>query len=437
MSVVTTLAVTVAVAIVKQMVSSWLGDEMKSQISQDLLDLGQDRLLDRFVKKVQADPVEQLARQVVTGMAPLWEQESRDLGENARAAVVFALAETIARVEAGDLIQQRLNGKQLANALQNQHAAWTVGLSGAETAIYARLLQEICGQIVYMTNHFAGYATLLDRHLLESQDELLDNTRQLLAGPAEDAREYERAYRQALPNALNRFDPIGIGYAEENVRRQRLDMAYMGLRLEMDETSARAETLGVEERSLLKAERPLLPRGGVLPEILPNSSRMVIRGQPGSGKSTLLRWLAARTSREELGQEWSALSSWDGMVPFYLRLRSIKQGKVPNAQEWPKWNVPALALEPPSDWMHQLLTRGRALILIDGVDEVAAKDRKSLLESLEALVAAYPLARYVITSRPAAIKNWPEWSEWTRTAGFETASLQEMELEQVFAFVDR
>ncbi|MBP8110523.1 MAG: NACHT domain-containing protein, partial [Caldilineaceae bacterium] len=439
MSAVATLTLTVSFAIVKHMVSDWLDGGAKGQVAQDLVDLCKERILDGSGGKSPSKQLDQLAQQVVAGMGPVWEKESRQLDDGTRAAIVLAVGQTVAAAEpnVGTLIQHRLDGDRLAKSMLAQHKTLTTGFSADEQTLYTRLLTEVCGQIVYMANHFAGYTTLFDRHILQTLDDLLRNTGCLLTGPSAQAQAFEQEYRDALPIQLNRFDPIGITYAEDVLRQQRLDLAYVGLRLEQEGSFLRQDAQRFLDRQDMESIQPPVNRVGTIHEMLGLSSRLVIRGQPGSGKSTLLRWLAGRSSRRQLGQDMAGLASWDDTVPFYLRLRAFKSGEIPSPKEWPALNARLLAADVPGGWMQGLLKDGRALVLIDGVDEVSEKHRKTLLESLQTLVQTYPLARYVITSRPAAIKNWPEWIDWSRSAGFETVSLQEMEPEQVYAFVDR
>ncbi|MCE7984761.1 MAG: NACHT domain-containing protein [Caldilinea sp. CFX5] len=184
------------------------------------------------------------------------------------------------------------------------------------------------------------------------------------------------------------------------------------------------------------AERPQRVVGSIQ-EILTYAPRLVIQGQPGSGKSTMLRWLAIQLALRTLSQEQPALASWDDCIPFYLQLRTFANKALPTPSEWPTLQVRQLALKPPDRWMHEVLSDGRAVVLIDGVDETPEGQRAELLQWLQEVMNAYPWARYIITSRPAAIKLWPEWIDWSRSSGFLTLSLQEMELEQCFHFINQ
>ena len=82
--------------------------------------------------------------------------------------------------------------------------------------------------------------------------------------------------------------------------------------------------------------------------------------------------------------------------------------------------------------MHVQLKTGRAIILVDGVDEVSTLQRESVRIWLKDLVEAYPRARYIITSRPRAVEE-----NWMRYEGFSDAELQPMELADIYTFIER
>ena len=59
------------------------------------------------------------------------------------------------------------------------------------------------------------------------------------------------------------------------------------------------------------------------------------------------------------------------------------------------------------------------------------------LDKLKDLILTYPLAYYVVSSRPQALKTdkWLEWQEWTVANHFTDVTLQEMDEPQVDRFV--
>jgi hypothetical protein len=89
-----------------------------------------------------------------------------------------------------------------------------------------------------------------------------------------------------------------------------------------------------------------------------------------------------------------------------------------------------IAADMPRGWVHRLLREGRALILIDGVDELPESQRRPARDWLAALVDAFPDARYVVTSRPGAAA-----STWLERENFDAAEVRPMGWTDVPEFV--
>jgi hypothetical protein len=86
--------------------------------------------------------------------------------------------------------------------------------------------------------------------------------------------------------------------------------------------------------------------------------------------------------------------------------------------------------EAPRGWVRAQLDSGRALVLVDGVDELPSNERNSVAEWLGALTERFPNARYVITARPTAVAD-----TWLTDVGFARSSLEAMPPSLVQAFV--
>jgi NACHT domain len=80
----------------------------------------------------------------------------------------------------------------------------------------------------------------------------------------------------------------------------------------------------------------------------------------------------------------------------------------------------------PAGWVHRQLTDGRCLVMVDGVDEVPEGRRKEVRSWLFQLTNAYPLARLLVTARPAAAE-----ADWLAAEGFFTVRLEPMEPDDI------
>ncbi|GAA2417653.1 hypothetical protein GCM10010191_30390 [Actinomadura vinacea] len=75
----------------------------------------------------------------------------------------------------------------------------------------------------------------------------------------------------------------------------------------------------------------------------------------------------------------------------------------------------------PRGWVHGRLMSGRALLLVDGVDEVTASQRQAVRQWVRGLAGEFPGIRVVVTSRPAAAA-----ADWLRAEGFATSFLEQL-----------
>lgn len=84
----------------------------------------------------------------------------------------------------------------------------------------------------------------------------------------------------------------------------------------------------------------------------------------------------------------------------------------------------------PKGWVERQLDSGRALLLIDGVDELLDRERRAVRDWLRKLLVAYDGVRVVVTSRPAAAG-----ADWLRGEDFTAMHLDRMSPPDLAAFV--
>ena len=140
----------------------------------------------------------------------------------------------------------------------------------------------------------------------------------------------------------------------------------------------------------------------------------------------MLQWLAVTSARKNFD---GALEDWYGGVPFFIQLRRYAGQELPRPEEFVVAVAPAEADRMPQGWVHRQLDNGRALILVDGVDELSDDDRRRARNWLLDLTASFEQARFVVTSRPTT----PE--AWLSDTGFRHCTLQPMTLDDVESFV--
>ncbi|MFC8283816.1 NACHT domain-containing protein [Streptomyces cyaneofuscatus] len=224
---------------------------------------------------------------------------------------------------------------------------------------------------------------------------------------------YEAGYAQALGVAYRRTKIFGLDELSRHDAEWDLDTAYLSL-----EAQAQAK-----DRS---APAPPLPQR--IDTLLTDRPRVLLRGEAGAGKTTLLWWLAAHASAHTLDDDLAPLN---GLVPFVVPLRTLRArgGGFPSPAELS--GTAGLVVDAaPEGWAGRVLESGRALLLVDGLDEVPPEDREQAHAWLSQLLARYPETRCVATVRPLAVEP-----DWLRSEGFAELRLLPMRNEDIQAFV--
>lgn len=204
-----------------------------------------------------------------------------------------------------------------------------------------------------------------------------------------------------------------------------LDRIYIRLRTKRQREIAEEDRWLAQEANLAPGERNRRPEESMatteivtvsVEEALAQARRLVVLGDPGSGKTTLLRYLALLYARDmaedrSLVRERLGLAE-PGSLPILLPLRQIgaflrneygAEDDIEGHIELLRFLLRSLENERiplPEDFFDLWLTQGKAVILLDGLDEVADPDlRRRVSRLVESFTRAYPSCRYVVTSR--------------------------------------
>ncbi|MER0444892.1 NACHT domain-containing protein [Streptomyces sp. Edi4] len=334
------------------------------------------------------------------------------LPQHERTAAVDAVRDSFAAagtLDAGRLFGLGLAPERLATELRSPHP-------GPGEALYEELLALCCAHVLeQLTAHpsFAARAAVEQTRAADSARKLIEDVRDRV-GPRPDAATlaFEEKYARYVAQAHGRLELFGLTLGR-SASEWPLDTAYISLAV----TDEPRQALGLPDTgpATVSVERALAGTG-----------RLLLRGAAGSGKSTLIQWLALNSARRTFGPE---LADWNRCVPFLLRLRAFTTAEsLPMPEDFLR--SAGVPFAPPPLWTESLLSEGRALVLVDGVDEVPLRLRARTEAWLKTLVTAFPRARYVVTTRPSAVSE-----DWLAGRGFVVHSLLPMEREGVRAFV--
>jgi hypothetical protein len=335
------------------------------------------------------------------------------LPENERLAAVAAVQDSFAAagpIDAERLFATDLDPVRLAAELR----APVPDLVERARDLYGELLGLCCAHVVEQLTAQPSFAARAAVEQKRRTGVLLRD--RATPRPTADALDFEERYARFVAEAHGRLELYGLTLGRSGSDWP-LDTSYISLAVTGH--GGYSSSFGLPHQGLtpLKAEQALA-----------SSDRILLRGPAGSGKSTLVQWLALNAAGRRFGPE---LADWNRCVPFVLRLRSFASAEtLPLPEDFLR--ASGVPLSAPPGWMESVLSQGRALVLVDGVDEVPSRLRTRTQAWLKALVAAFPHARYVVTTRPSAV---PE--DWLSQQGFVAHSLLPMGQDDIRTFVTR
>ncbi|GGR85325.1 ATP-binding protein [Streptomyces aureoverticillatus] len=412
-------------------------------------------LAEKNVRHLVAELVRQALR---TGERPVAEDEVE--------AVVQALTRTLLALGAvtlTDVEAVSLGHEELASRLRRTSGRPERDLSADATYFYDRLLDTAC---LHILNFFTQRSTFVARTLVEQsrrQAELIAKVDELIArnplpGAADAA--FEQRYLAYVAKKHGKLTIFGIDLAN-SPGKWPLDAAYLSLTATRRGKHVGDILFADEWRQVFDADLDAAPRPA--DEALAAHDRVLLRGEAGSGKTTLVQWLAVSAARQVLDgrgervrypgggdapnpgegadrvpppedERGDRMAYLHDRVPYVLPLRTLtRHGERLPA---PKDFLPAvgspLAGTQPDGWESRVLTAGRALVLVDGIDEVPDTERARTRAWLTDLMEAYPGNRWLVTSRPSAVRE-----DWLADEEFTELTLAPMSGTDVAAFIRR
>ncbi len=164
------------------------------------------------------------------------------------------------------------------------------------------------------------------------------------------------------------------------------------------------------------ANRTLDPFGA-----LSEYKRLVILGMPGSGKTMLLRRITETFAEGSFGD------LPDEPVPVLMEI-----SKLQSPQQDLMEQISDLLRDskfPDGDAFKRYLTRGKLILLFDGLDEAGDGDRQGWFDGIRNLTAVYPSSRFVVTCRPSSYRD-----EF-KSIGAKTLTIEELDNQQIQDFL--
>jgi hypothetical protein len=138
-------------------------------------------------------------------------------------------------------------------------------------------------------------------------------------------------------------------------------------------------------------------------QVARNYERLLVFGKPGSGKTVYLQWLATRCCEGAL---------FPNLVPVFLSFKDVAEAENrPSLQAYIEQYFTWCQVPNPIAVADQLLTSGRILLLIDGLDEVQETDRNRVQRQIQEFTRRFHRCRYVFSCRPPLRLQLPRFEQ--------------------------
>ncbi|PDW02297.1 NACHT domain-containing protein [Candidatus Viridilinea mediisalina] len=249
--------------------------------------------------------------------------------------------------------------------------------------------------------------------------------------PAAPQADYDAALRRYLKHLYTTHAAIDLRGIDQRQMDMPLREVYISLTVR--EVAAAEGVLRGGVRAFMEKVRQVIGREDAPLEAhvqavewttILRQPRLAVIGLPGSGKTTLLHYTAVRLCEvlarddraclDELGL--AEVTQQHPPVPLLLPLRELGAflGES-RGRELAGANAKLLFdclhnyyrdLDLPPDFFQRICAAGRAIFLLDGLDEVPHTDDRIFVSAImRSLVTRYPDCRYVLTSRPKAYEG--------------------------------
>lgn len=414
-----------------------------------VLDVGDEQLKSWLKDKALKSKIELIQAEVIEAIEDNLSQNVAE--ERFEFIVEHALQAFSESFSLDSLLQAHVNpssverwGSSASKALE--------GSTDGEHQLYRTVLQSTVRALIGQISDLPGYHTWLIENLggLHLKVGTLGGiVKKYLGDKARQDFEFELEYREELRDQLDvvqlfiEHTPI-----DSAAKRQKLQAAYVKVQLASGSAEG-ASSVNISAPDLLNGQNG-------------QTTRIVLLGRAGSGKTTLLRWLGLQTlpeinrtgsdllqaqqpgSFEPLWEMVSRLATgltglkfntytkkeiltntveetlrsanildtptsksvgtWRSKIPFFIRLRDLSAGP------WPTPNGFLCSVNTKSDmpegWAQRLLSLGRGLVLIDGLDELAQDRRESAVEWIRNQLCKHHEDNIiVVSSRPQAVES--------------------------------
>jgi hypothetical protein len=368
-----------------------------SALHQWAVERGADKVVAQRHKRAFGD-VTKVVREVEQELSILRRTEFRDVMDDEWQAAQLTAAQALDAAELTKLARTEpavltAPGRLRARVRRSGRAALaSAALGDGGVEVYERLLDLGCERLARQMRGIDEIMRTVQADTATQVAELKDSVNALGRSVSDRER-----------NRTDSFEHHYVSYVAAEHATFELFQVSAGRAPARQEFADSYTVPSIARRQRTQPDLALTGAGAQGAHVIAGAPRVLLLGGAGAGKTTFLRWLAHTTAAEVRDRGADANSPWQGVVPFFVPLRQFTESGLPDPEDLVRVAAPALAGEKPDGWVSSLLRSGRAMLLVDGVDEVLFADRERVRTWLAGMLRGYPLARYVVSSRPSAV----------------------------------
>lgn len=432
--------------IAKGILNIWLADDdemFTKEVSKNFVGILASKTKDIIAQRKGARQFEVISEEMAENLLPIF-NASKNTSEERKKEIAQIIGVAINNLSVTPKILASNNFKPekieellVAETVVPNEENPLMGFTSNEIELYKRIISEAAQYMVDIGSNLPKFTQQTFAEVLKRTDsitniasKILEEVKQikkLNESSDERYREFESNYRRAVVRKLDELTLFGVDLSQSS-KRYRLSTAYVRLSAEFKNIDSKTSKGLVKKKNIPSPEDLEDLELLSINEVIHKSNRLLLRGPAGSGKTTLMQWVAVMSASSNLKRE---LESWNHCIPFFIRLREFSEKPLPKLEDLPALVAPALSSEMPKRWVNDKLKAQQAIILVDGVDEIAENKRTKIKEWLKDIDETYPNNKWIVTSRPYAASK-----EWLSEFGFLNANLQDMGIRDIEVFIE-